>query len=58
MTSEAKIMEILEWVKDTTDVGNGFMLCLLQDLKHLTVIAQTEGIKEARDALNKVWNKE
>ena len=34
----------------------GFMQCLKQDLEHLVIIAQTEGVKEAKDALNKVWN--
>lgn len=58
MTSKEKIKDILDWVQSTSDVGWGFMCCLKQDLEHLVVIAQTEGVKEARDALNKVWNEE
>ena len=56
MTSKEKISNILDWVQSTTDADWGFMQCLKQDLEHLTTIAQIEGVKEARDALNKVWN--
>lgn len=56
MTSKEKIKDILDWVQSTADVNWGFMMCLKQDLEHLVTIAQTEGVKEARDALNKVWN--
>lgn len=58
MTSKEKMKEILDWVQNTGDVNWGFMRGLQQDLEHLVVIAQTEGVREARDALNKVWNKE
>ena len=58
MTSKEKIKDILDWVQSTADVSWGFMCCLKQDLEGLVIIAQTEGIKEAHDALNKVWNKE
>ena len=56
MTSKEKIKDILDWVQSTTDVSWGFMQCLKQDLEHLVNIAQIEGVKEARDALNNVWN--
>ena len=56
MTSKEKIKDILDFVQNVTDADWGFMMCLKQDLEHLVVIAQTEGVKEARDALNKVWN--
>ena len=56
MTSKEKIKDILDWVQSTADVEWGFMCCLKQDLEHLVIISQTEGVKEARDALNKVWN--
>lgn len=58
MTSNEKMTEILGFVKNVTGDDWGFMMCLKQDLEHLIVIAQTEGVREARDALNKVWNKE
>lgn len=56
MTSKEKINDILDWVQSATNVNWGFMCCLKQDLEHLVTIAQTEGIKEAKDALYKVWN--
>lgn len=56
MTSKEKVTDILDFVQNVTDADWGFMQCLKQDLEHLVVIAQTEGVKEARDALNKVWN--
>ena len=56
MTSEEKIAYILDWVQHTMDVDWGIMCYLKQDLEHLVTIAQTEGVKEARDALNKIWD--
>lgn len=56
MTSKEKIKDILDWVQSTAEVEWGFMQCLKVDLEHLVIIAQTEGIKEARDILNKVGN--
>lgn len=56
MTSKEKITYILAFVQNVTDSDWGFMQCLKQDLEHLVTIAQTEGVKEARDALNKVWD--
>ena len=56
MTSKEKITDILDFVQNVTDSDWSFMQCLKQDLEHLVIIAQTEGVKEARDALNKVWN--
>lgn len=56
MTSKEKIKDILDWVQSATDVEWGFMCCLKQDLERLVLIAQTEGVNEARDALNQVWN--
>lgn len=58
MTSKEKIKDILDWVQNTADVNWGFMCCLKQDLEGLVIIAQTEGIKEANEILNKTWNKE
>lgn len=58
MTSKEKMKEILDFVQNVTDADRGFMMCLKQDLEGLVIIAQTEGVKEARDALNEVWNKE
>ena len=43
-------------MQSTTDVDWGVMSCLKQDLEHLVVIAQTEGVKEAKDALDEVWS--
>lgn len=56
MNSKEKIKDILDWVQSTADVNWSFMCCLKQDLEYLVTIAQTEGVKEARDALNKVWS--
>lgn len=56
LSSQQKINDILDWVQNTRDVDWGFMCCLKQDLEQLVIIAQTEGIKEAQDALNKVWD--
>lgn len=57
MTSNEKMTEILDWVQGSYMDWN-CMRVLKQDLEHLIVIAQTEGVREARDALNKVRNKE
>ena len=54
MTSKEKITEILNWVQDSYIDWN-FMRGLKQDLEELVIIAQTEGVKEAKDALDKVW---
>lgn len=58
MTSKEKIKDILDWMQNTTDADWNFLCCLKQDLESLVIIAQTEGVKEAHDVLNKVWNKE
>lgn len=58
MTSTEKIKEILGWIQDTTYVDWNFLQYLKQDMEHLVTIAQIEGVKEARDALNEVWNKD
>ena len=55
MTSKEKIIEILNWVQGSYMDWN-CMRGLKQDLDELVVIAQTEGVKEAKDALNEVWN--
>ena len=55
MTSKEKIKDILDWVQNTMGVDWGLMSCLKQDLEHLAAIAQAEGVKEARNALNEVW---
>ena len=57
MTSKEKIKDILDWIQSTTDADWIFLCCLKQDLEHLATIAQIEGVKEARDALNEVWDK-
>lgn len=54
MTSKEKITSILNWVQDSYIDWN-FMRGLKQDLEELVIIAQTEGVKEAKDALDKVW---
>lgn len=56
MTSKEKINDILAFVQNSMDVDWGFMQYLKQDLEGLVIIAQTEGIKEAHNALNEVWN--
>lgn len=56
LSSQQKINDILDWVQNTRDVDWGFMCCLKQDLEHLVIIAQTEGVEEAQDALSKVWD--
>ena len=56
MTSKEKIKDILNWIQSATDADWNFLRCLKQDLELLVTIAQTEGVKEARDALNEVWN--
>lgn len=56
MTSKEKIEGILDWVQSTTDADWGIMQCLKQDLEHLVAISHTEGVKKARDVLNKMWN--
>lgn len=56
MTSKEKITDILDWMQNTTDADWNSMQCLKQDLEKLVVIAQTEGIQEARDTINKIWN--
>ena len=58
MTSKEKIKDTLDWIQNTTDADWNFLRCLKQDLELLVTIAQTEGVKEVRDALNKVCNKE
>ena len=58
MTSKEKIKEILGWIQDTTDADWNFLQCLKADMEHLITIAQIEGIKEAHNALNEVWNKD
>ena len=58
MASKEKIKDILDWMQNTTDADWNFLQCLKQDLENLVVIAQTEGIKEAHDVMNKVWNNE
>ena len=55
MTSKEKITDILTFVQNVTDSDWGFMMCLKQDLEHLVVIAQTEGVKEAKNALDTIW---
>lgn len=55
MTSKEKIIEILNWVQGSYMDWN-CMRGLKQELDELVVIAQTEGVKEAKDALNEVWN--
>ena len=54
MTSKEKMNEILEYVQNVTNADWGFMMCLKQDLEGLITIAQIEGIKEAKDALNEI----
>ena len=56
MTSKEKIKDILDWVQNTTDADWNFLRCLKEDLEGLVIISQTEGIKEARDVINKVCN--
>ena len=58
MDSKEKIRDILNSVQNTIDADLGFICCLRKDLEHLVVIAQTEGVKEARNVLNEVWDKE
>ena len=55
MTSKEKITMILNWVQ-TSYIDWNFMRGLKQDLEELVIIAQTEGVKEAKDALNEFWN--
>lgn len=55
MTSKEKITEILNWIQGCYMDWN-CMRGLKQDLEELAIIAQTEGVKEAKDALDKVWN--
>lgn len=55
MTSKEKITTILNWVQ-TSYIDWNFMRGLKQDLEELVIIAQTEGVKEAKDALNEFWN--
>ena len=56
MTSKEKIKDILDWMQNTTDADWNFLRCLKQDLEGLVIIAQTEGIQEARDILKQTWN--
>lgn len=58
MTSKEKMNEILDFVQNAANIDWGFMMCLKQDLEGLITIAQIEGIKEAKDALNEVWDKQ
>ena len=55
MTSKEKIKDILDWMQSNTDADWNFLRGLKADLEHLVTIAQIEGVKEARDALNEVW---
>lgn len=55
MTSKEKITEILNWIQGCYMDWN-CMRGLRQDLEELVIIAQTEGVKEAKDALDEVWN--
>lgn len=54
MTSKEKMNEILDFVQNAANIDWGFMMCLKQDLEGLIIIAQIEGIKEAKDALNEI----
>lgn len=54
MTSKEKITEILNWTQGSYMDWN-CMRGLKQDLEELVIIAQTEGVKEAKDALDKIW---
>ena len=51
MNSKEKIKKILDWMQSATDADWGFMMYLKQELEHLVFIAQTEGIKEAKDMI-------
>ena len=53
MTSKEKITEILNWTQGSYMDWN-CMRGLKQDLEELVIIAQTEGVKEAKDALDKI----
>ena len=56
MTSKEKIKDILDWIQNTTDADWNFLSCLKQDLEHLATIASLEGVYEAKNALDEVWN--
>jgi hypothetical protein len=58
MTSKEKIKDILDWIQNSTDADWNCLQYLKQDLENLVIAAQTEGIQEARDILNKTLNKE
>ena len=51
MNSKEKIKDILSFVQNVTETEWGFMMCLKQELEHLVIISQTEGVKEIRDIL-------
>ena len=51
MNSKEKIKDILDFVQKVIKVDKLFMTCLKQELEYLVVIAQTEGIKEAKDMI-------
>ena len=51
MNSKEKIKDILGFVQNVTETDWGFMMCLKQELEHLVIIAQAEGIKEAKDMI-------
>ena len=58
MDSKEKIRDILNSVQNAIEADLGFLCCLRKDLEHLVVIAHLEGVKEARDKLNEVWDTE
>lgn len=51
MNSKEKIKDILDFVQNATEADWGFMMCLKQELERLVIIAQTEGIKEAKEII-------
>lgn len=51
MNSKEKIKDILDFVQNVIEVDWSFMMCLRQELELLVAIAQTEGIKEAKEII-------
>ena len=51
MNSKEKIKDILDFIQKVIKVDKLFMACLKQELEYLVVIAQAEGIKEAKDMI-------
>lgn len=51
MNSKEKIKDILDFVQNSTDANWNCLQYLKQELEHLVIIAQTEGIKEAKDMI-------